>query len=168
VEKGLFSGIVLLVIVVFLTPSIIFTDNSHIINNSYNHVTLLSLSADNIVVDGLLDETFNNSCAVATKNTYDSRINNYISSLLNETNKNSLDCEITLNSNLAGDNYTGTLVLTCDNFSKDIVSNIEKTIYFDKDIDASDVTDPVTGNVTGCQTSITDNLLSQEVVSQIR
>jgi len=168
VEKGLFSGIVLLVIIVFLTPSVIFTDNSHILNNSYNHVTLLALSADSIVVDGLLDETFNNSCSISTKNSYDSRINNYISSLLNETNRNNQNCSINLNSSLAGDTYSGNLEIICENISKDIVSEIEKIVYFDKDVDATDVIDPVSGNVTDCKTSITDNLLSQEVVSQTR
>ena len=160
-EKGLFSGIILLIVIVFLTPSIIISDNTEVITNSYNHVSLLALSADNIVVDSLLDETFN-SCSIATKSNYDSRVNNYLSSMLNETNKNSLDCEITIeNSALSGDRFSGKLDLLCNNQSSNITSQISKEIYFDKEINVS-------GDLSDCNVSIVDNYISADIIFQRR
>jgi hypothetical protein len=155
-EKGLFSGLFLMIMLMLLTPTIIVSDQSPYIKDTYNHLNLLTLSADNVVADALLEVTIEN-CSLGNVAQYNIKVNEFLSLLRNELNNTNIFCTTLIsNINLNGNDYSGNITLKCtqSNLFTNIV--IEKKLKFSKDI-------TFVNNPPDCTVTIKDNLDNSKV-----
>lgn len=164
-EKGLFSGLFLIVMIVLLTPTFIISDQSRYVTDTYNHLNFLSLAVDNVIVDALLDRSFQgtvNPCTLHIESGYSAQVNSYIESLLAETNKNNITCSVLRkNTILSGNDYSGEFEINCVQTSKYVNITLQKTLSFNKEIS-------VTNNGGTCTVIIKDNNDSQIYANQTR
>ncbi len=136
-QKGLFSGLFLIVMIALLTPTFIISDQSRYITDTYNHLDLFSLAADNVITDALLDTTII-SCNLLPALGYDAVVEEYLDKLLIEVSKNNVDCNFSnLTTQLNGSDYEGEITLKCAQETKFSNISLEKVLTFEKNISAS-------------------------------
>lgn len=171
-QKGLFSSLFVLIMIVFFTPSLMINDPSISVMNNYNHLNLLTLAADNVVSDALLEKTFDNDCVVANASEYDDLINNYLNQLKDETNNKFFLCKITSSSigfEGATSNLSGNVKVNCNSSSSQTYVSFSKELKFKKSITAQiTVPDPVTNpeDPDTCTVIIKDLHSGNEITSQ--
>lgn len=136
-QKGLFSGLFLIVMIALLTPTFIISDQSRYITDTHNHLDLLSLAVDNVITDVLLDTTII-SCNLLPVAGYDAVVEDYLDDLLLETNKNNISCSFSgLSSSIVASDYEGEITLKCEKETKFSNIILEKVLTFEKNISAS-------------------------------
>ena len=152
-EKGLFSSLFIIIMLLLVTPGLLISTNHQYIVNTNNHINNITYNIDQAVADALADVTIDNSCVVATSATYNTRINTYIQRIVLNSSKNtSIDCSVTNESgSIVGSNFIGSVTINCK--SKDDIStmNISKKIEFSKKISTLI---PAAGS---CNVTINDN-----------
>jgi len=138
-EKGLFSSLFIIVMLVFLSPQLYLLEKNNHILTSKDTLDNLTFSVDQIIVDALVDGTIDNGCAVNSVENYESVIKDYIESFLDDLKKiNSLNCTYSnLSSNKLGSVYFGTIKLTCSSGNDLSSIQITKELEFSKKITPS-------------------------------
>jgi len=172
-QKGLFSSLFVLIMIIFFTPSLMISDPSFAVTNTYNHLNLLTLSADNVIVDALLEQTFDNACVVSSASEYNTKINTYLSSLRSQTSNNFMVCSNTpSNGGFEGSTniFAGSITFTCTLYSENLNLDLKKNFSFRKSISATITPgDPINpGDPDTCQVTITDLLDNNETFSLTR
>lgn len=159
-RKGLFDSLFIVIMLLFMTPSVLLPSPSINVVDGYNQLTLFTLAVDDLVEDTFKEVTNNNSCEIDTIENYRHQIYQKINiDLSNILKKNiNLNCNAKIdqsNINLSGvseNNATlqGNIFLEC--FKKDSFSDIklQKNLSFNKTLQIIEK-DP-------CQINVVDNL----------
>lgn len=138
-QKGLFSSLFLITMIVLFTPTLIIPEQSRYIVDTYNHLNLLTLSADNVIKDALFEETFSNGCLISTEADYENEVGNFLDRLFNDLDTDGyypFSCEYdNLNTSLSGDVYSGSVELKCTIYSDYSLINLDKELIFENQID---------------------------------
>jgi hypothetical protein len=136
-QKGLFSSLFLLTMIVLFTPTLIIPEQSRYVIDTYNHLNLLTLSADNVVKDALFEETVN-GCSIKNQADYENKIDDYLSNLFDEFNTIKsfpFQCEYDiLNTSLNVDEFSGNIEITCQIHSDYSLIEIKKELLFKNEI----------------------------------
>ena len=152
-KKGFFQAIFVIIMLVFLTPTIELSKKTQDIHDFYDIIDSLVFASDEIVADAISDQTYDNSCSLSTKTAYDNKLTNYFSKFLdNEFSKfTNLNCSFSNNSELNVPIYEGELNIRCKIQNGAFSISEIKTLNYKKEIDPTD-------NGSNCNIKIIDNL----------
>jgi len=154
-EKGLFSSLFVIIMLLLVTPGLLISTNHQYIVSTSNHINNITYNVDQAVADALADVTISNSCTIASSSTYNATINSYIDNIVSDSSKNTvIYCTVVSESgSLSVSDFIGSVTINCK--SKDDIStmNISKKIEFSKHIAYK--LNPI--GVTTCSVAISDN-----------
>jgi hypothetical protein len=163
-EKGLFSSLFIITMILLLTPTLVISNQSHYVTDTYNYLTLATISVDNVIVDAVMDESFQSSCILKTDNDYDAEVVSYLNQFTTELNSldhTNISCTYQdYQGTLFGVVYTGSLKLKCSQSNKFTSVTLEKELLFKKEISAID------DGAGNCTITIRDSLDGGNVVAQ--
>lgn len=139
-EKGLFSSLFILIMLIVISPQLhLIEKNNHLLDTKEN-LNQLVISADQIIVDALVDKTISNGCAVSDVAGYNAVIKNYLDQFLSDLeNINSIKCSYSnLNSNMFfGGAFSGTIDISCLSENELSSIDVKKQFKFSKKINVS-------------------------------
>jgi len=138
-EKGLFSSLFILIMLVVISPQLhLLEKNNHLLDAKEN-LNQLVISADQIIVDALVDKTISNGCVIDTPTNYNTVIKDYLDRFLTDLEKiNSIKCSYSnLNSNILGIGFLGTIDISCMSENELSSIDIKKQLKFSKKINVS-------------------------------
>ncbi len=150
-EKGLFSSLFVLIMLILVAPSLSLMDKSQDFLDTSSEINNIIIASDLVIADALSDVSFANGCLIDTESNYNTEVNTYLNNLIVEVNNlSSIECSYdNFTGNLAGDDYTGSLQITCFSENEYSTVSITKELKFKKEID-------LTINVD-CEVKIKDN-----------